>query len=400
MRTIALLKNKIQPYSWGSTTAIPELLGVPNLSATPQAELWMGAHPKAPSLVATEEGWVGLDELIRRQPEDILGPAVCRSFERSLPFLFKVLAAASPLSIQAHPSRRHAREGFERENHAGMPFDAPGRNYRDPHPKPECLCALTPFWAMCGFRAPETILERLRTLCPGELNHEISDFAEQCHADGLKQMIGALLGLDPLRCRIAVEEALAGIAAGRLEEGFEWIPSLARHYPGDIGALAPAWMNVLRLDPGQALFLSEGVLHAYLEGTGIEIMGNSDNVVRGGLTPKHIDLGELLKVVDFESPAVERVRTEKRDANETVYLTPAAEFVLSVIDLRAGERFRSVLERNVEILLCTDGRPTIQELTPGAGRLSIDRGESVLVPAAASAYELNGPGIIYRATVP
>jgi mannose-6-phosphate isomerase len=397
---IALLKNAIQPYAWGSTTAIPRLLGVPNPTATPQAELWMGAHPKAPSMVATDDGWIRLDDVIRRSPDDILGPQVSRAFERSLPFLFKVLAAAAPLSIQAHPDRHHAREGFERENRGGLAFDAPERNYRDPHPKPECLCALTPFWAMCGFRPPETILEHLRMFCRRDLKEEIFAFARQCNADGLKQLIGTLLSLDPERRRKAVDEALSCTAAGRQDETLAWIPILARHYPGDIGALAPAWMNVLRLEPGQALFLPEGVLHSYLEGTGIEIMANSDNVIRGGLTSKHIDLSELLKVVDFGSHAAERVCTEKRGATETVYLTPAPEFALSAIDLKSGDCFQSGSERNVEILLCIDGKAVLQELAPGGRRLPIDRGTSVLVPAAAPAYRLTGPATLYRATVP
>ena len=396
---IARLKNQIQPYAWGSTTAISQLLGLPNPAATPQAELWMGAHPKAPSMVATEDGWVPLDELIRRRPDDILGPTVALAFERTLPFLFKVLAAATPLSIQAHPGRRRAREGFERENRVGLPFDAPQRNYRDPYPKPECLCALTSFSAMCGFRAPKTILEHLRMLCGRELKEEIAAFAQRCDAVGLRQLVGVLLTLDPERRRTALDEALS-CAAIRQDATLAWIPVLAHHYPGDIGALAPSLLNVLRLEPGQALFLPEGALHSYLEGTGIEIMANSDNVIRGGLTPKHIDLSELLNVVDFESHAVERVRTEMRSGVETVYLTPAAEFALSAIDLKGGDHFESRSKRNVEIMLCIHGKADLQELTPGGKRLTIDRGASVLIPAAAPAYRLTGSATLYRATVP
>lgn len=399
MHEIALLKNVVQPYAWGSTTAIPQLLGLPNPSAAPQAELWMGAHPKASSLVETGDGWLPLDVLIRRCPDEILGPTVAAAFDRTLPFLFKVLAAAAPLSIQAHPGREHAREGFERENRNGLAIDDPQRNYRDPHHKPECVCALTPFSVLCGFRPPAAILEKLRRLGPPELRVEIAAFAGHCSAAGLKQLFGRLLSLDPRRRRQAVAEA-ASAAAGSRDEALGWIPTLARHYPDDVGALAPALMNVLRLEPGQALFLSEGVLHSYLEGTAIEIMANSDNVVRGGLTPKHVDLPELFKVVTFGRHDVQRVRTENRDPTETSYLTPAAEFALSCIQLPPGGSFCSRARRNVEILLCIDGKAVAHEVAPAGRVVDIARGSCILVPAAAPAYRLTGPATLYKATVP
>lgn len=399
MREIALLKNVVQPYAWGSTTAIPQLLGIPNATGAPQAELWMGAHPKAPSLVKTRDGWLPLDALIRRCPDDLLGPRAAAAFDRVLPFLFKVLAAAAPLSIQAHPGRGHAREGFERENRRGLAIGAPERNYRDPHHKPECVCALTSFWALYGFRSPATILELLRMICPRELKAEIAAFAEKCNAAGLKQLFGRLLTLDPEKRRKTVAEAVSG-AAKRYDEALGWIPVLARHYPEDVGALAPALLNVLRLEPGQALFLPEGILHSYLEGTAIEIMANSDNVVRGGLTPKHVDLPEFFKVVTFDSHDVQLVRTENRDTTETFYLTPAAEFALSVIHLNAGDSYCSRTERNVEILLCINGKAAVQETVPGGRTLEIGRGASALVPAAAPAYRLTGTATLYKATVP
>lgn len=396
---IALLKNVVQPYAWGSTTAIPQLLGIPNPSAAPQAELWMGAHPKAPSLVETGDGWLPLDVLIRRCPDDVLGPAVAAAFDRTLPFLFKVLAAAAPLSIQAHPGQGHAREGFERENRNGLAIDDPQRNYRDPHHKPECVCALTPFSVLCGFRSPAAVLEMLRSLCPMELREEIAAFTDRCNAAGLKQLFGSLLSLDPERRGRTVAEAVSA-AAGSRDETLGWIPALALHYPDDVGALAPALMNVLRLEPGQALFLSEGVLHSYLEGTAIEVMANSDNVVRGGLTPKHVDLPELFKVVTFDRHDVQMVRIENRDPAESLYLTPAAEFALSRIQLQAGSSFCSPARRNVEILLCTDGKAVAHEMAPAGRAVDIAKGACVLVPAAAPAYRLTGPATLYKATVP
>ncbi len=399
MREILFLKNIVQPYAWGSKTAIPQLLGLSNPAAVPHAELWMGAHPKAPSVVQTAEGGVPLDALIEGCPGDILGPRVSTAFERKLPFLFKVLAAAAPLSIQAHPDAGMAREGFARENRLGLSLNAPERNYRDPNHKPECICALTPFWALCDFRPPAQILSHLRMLCPRELKTELAAFAESCDAEGLRHLFAALLALGPLHRRKAVAEAVSKVEKAD-DEALGWIPSLARHYPDDIGALAPALMNGLRLEPGQALFLMDGVLHAYLEGTAIELMANSDNVVRAGLTSKHIDIAELFKVVRFDGAGVRLVRTETRVPAETTYITPAAEFALSVIDLAGSDSYCSPAERNVEILLCVDGAASLVEMLPGGKTLEIAKGASVLVPAAAPSYSITGPARIYKATVP
>lgn len=399
MRDILFLKNEIQPYAWGSKTAIPQLLGRPNPDDLPQAELWVGAHPKAPSVVQTPEGGVPLDALIEQFPDDILGPRVSAAFDRKLPFLFKVLAAAEPLSIQAHPDAAMARRGFARENRRGLPLTAPERNYRDPSHKPECLCALTPFWALCGFRPPAQILDHLRMLCPRELKAETAAFAERCDAGGLRSLFAALLALGPVQRRRTVAEAASEAEKGH-DAALGWIPSLARRYPDDIGALAPALMNTFRMEQGQALFLTAGVLHSYLEGTGIELMANSDNVVRGGLTPKHIDIPELFKVVSFDAHEVRLVPTEARIQTETSYITPAAEFALSAIHLSPGDRHVSGADRNVEILLCIDGKADLFEMGPGGKSLEITRGASVLVPAAARAYRLTGLARLYKATVP
>jgi mannose-6-phosphate isomerase len=399
MQHAAHMQNAVQPYAWGSTTSFSELLGIPNPDRTPQAEIWMGAHPKAPSAVETDSGWQPLDRLIEQQPESILGSRTAGVFDRKLPFLFKVLAAGEPLSIQAHPDLAQAREGFARENRSGLSPAADERNYRDPNHKPECLCALTPFSAMCGFRPPGEIIELLRHVCPEALRHEIDAFSADPGPDGLRQLFTGLLSLDGPRRRRLVEEALAR-ASDPSDERLAWVGKLGRRYPDDSGVLSPALMNVVRLDPGQALFLPAGVLHSYLEGTGIEIMANSDNVVRGGLTPKHIDIPELQKVVRFEPMRPERVRTERTGPYETHYLTPAAEFALSVVRLKTGETFRSDGRAGVEMLLCVDGRAQLVEADPAGRTLDIPRGASVLVPAGAPDYHLSGPADLYRARVP
>ena len=399
MREIALLKNTIQPYPWGSTTSISELLGVPNPGGKPQAELWMGAHPLAPSQARVGDAWVPLDVLIERDPEAMLGPKVAAGFNRRLPFLFKVLAAAAPLSIQAHPNREQAREGFERENRQGLPLNAPRRNYRDPNPKPECICALTPFWVMCGFRPPAAILAGLRSLSPRALYAEIGDFAAQCDATGLRRLFAALLALNSDRRRQAVDEALSH-AARWTDDARVWIAPLARHYPSDIGVLSPALMNVIRLQPGQALFLAAGVLHSYLEGTGIEIMANSDNVVRGGLTPKPVDILELMKLLNFDRQEIQVVRGDSISPTEKIYRTPAREFSLSLIELRGAQAFQSGAARNVEILLCIYGNAQIRDAASGKNVLELPQGSSALVPACAPVYCITGPARIYKATVP
>jgi mannose-6-phosphate isomerase len=399
MRKIALLENTIQPYAWGSTTSIETLLGVPNPDGRPQAELWMGAHPKAPSRVQMNDEWIPLDVLIERDPDAILGLKAAAEFNRRLPFLFKVLAAAAPLSIQAHPNGEQAAAGFERENQGGLPLDDPQRNYRDPNSKPECICALTPFWIMCGFRPPQRILEALRTLSPGALAAELDDFGAQCDATGLRRLFRALLTLSSGRRRQAIDEALLHADCWE-DEARRWIAALAHHYPGDMGVLAPALMHVIRLEPGQGIFLAPGVLHSYIEGTGIELMANSDNVVRGALTSKAIDIPELMKLLNFERQEIQIVRGCNRTATETVYPTPAREFSLSRIDLQPAESFQSGAARNVEILLCIDGHARVTAVGSGKSVLQLPRGSSALVPAAAPAYRLTGPAKIFKATVP
>lgn len=401
MLPILKLRNEVLPYAWGSKTALAERLGIANPSGAPQAELWMGAHPKAPSRALIDGAWVPLDRLIAERPREILGSAAGR-FDARLPFLFKVLAAAKPLSIQAHPDRDRAQEGFQREERLGIPRAADARNYRDPHPKPECLLALEPFDGLCGFRDPGRIAELFTALAPVGLRPAIAALEGRPPEQGLAEMLRVLLTLAPEACRRVLAEA-----RGRLERVEEdvarWIERLYSTFhedrpPGrrpDIGILAPAWLNLFRLEPGEALFLRPGVLHAYLHGTAIEIMGNSDNVVRGGLTDKHIDVPELLRILAFAPGPVERVAPRPVSATETLYRVPVAEFTLAAIRLRRGVEHLSATARSVEILLCTEGSA---RLVSGNESGEIRRGESLLVPACAPAYRLVGEGVIYRAS--
>ena len=397
---ISILKNSIQEYAWGSTQAIPDLLGRKNPERKTQAELWMGAHPKAPSRVQHNGQWISLSELIAKNPIDVLGKKVAQDFNNHLPYLFKVLAAAKPLSIQAHPSLHQAREGFQRENAQKIPLDAPNRNYRDDNHKPECICALTRFWALSRFRKISGILAYFTKLNLQQLEAELADFKKRPTANGLKRFYTSLMRLDRDHQKRVVAEALGQIRGFESEDAvFKWMLKLAEDYPNDIGALSPILLNLICLEPGQALFLDAGELHAYLEGLGIELMANSDNVLRGGLTPKHVDVPELLRVLKFEDRDVTLLKPGKSIANEFVYPSPAAEFVLSVITLSRGATYQSPKSRSVEILICTRGKATILDLSDET-ETQLSQGVSAIVPASVERYRIKGQGICYKAAVP
>ena len=394
------LRNTIQTYAWGSLTAIAELLGGPCPSATPQAELWMGAHPKAPSEICTDdEGWQPLDRLIERLPDPILGPGVAERFGPQLPYLFKVLAAAQPLSIQAHPDRRQALEGFARENRAGVPLDADRRNYRDENHKPELFCALSDFWALNGFRPFREIQTHMRGLCPEGLGDLLALLDGKADDGGIGRFFAQLMHLGGKRRQRVLDEA---VTRARQREGegdiCRWVARLGRRYPDDIGVLAPAMLNLVHLQPAEAMFLPSGQMHAYLEGTGIEVMANSDNVLRGGLTPKHVDVTELMRVLRFEGRAPVILTAETVAPGQRRFRTAAEEFELSVLRVGAGRAWQSPHRRWVETLLCTEGGG---HLTVASGQaLGFKKGKSLLVPAAAGAYRIEGTAVLYRVALP
>jgi mannose-6-phosphate isomerase len=400
MLHISLLKNTIQEYAWGSTRAIPDLLGHKNVDNRPQAELWMGAHPKAPSLAYHEGQWIPLQQLIAQDPENILGQKVAKKFNKRLPFLFKVLAASKPLSIQAHPNQHQAQNGFQRENAQKIPLDAANRNYRDDNHKPECICALTRFWALSRFRRIPKILTYLQQLNIEQLNDMLTEFSQRPTPGGLQQFYTALMSLKRDRKKRVVDEALKNTQhlAAQYPE-FEWMMKLADHYPEDIGVLSPIFLNLICLEPGQAIYLDAGELHAYLEGLGIELMANSDNVLRGGLTPKHVDVPELLRVLRFKDHDITLLTPETSMANELVYRSPTAEFVLSVITLKNDGVYQSPKQRNIEIMICTQGELTIIDRASQT-ETRLPQGASVVVPASVPHYRLKGQGTCYKASVP
>lgn len=393
------LENIIQTYAWGSMNAIAELLGKPSPSREPQAELWLGTHPKGPSMVVTDDERIPLNQLIQRQPVDILGPYAAMHFDNALPYLLKVLAAAQPLSIQAHPGKGQAAEGFARENRAGKALDAPDRNYRDANHKPEIICALTPFWGLNGFRSAAEAVDLLAPVCPLDLKDALQDL-RNLPASGLQRFFEAMMTLPGDKRQAAAKEILnKAISLADSSAVYRWMVDLARAYPGDMGVLSPALLNLICLEPGQAMYLSAGQLHAYLDGVGIELMANSDNVLRGGLTPKHVDVPELLKVVRFEEGTVKMVTPESVRPSESVYTCPATEFILSVIRPTQPEAYISPSIRSAEILICTAGEGQIDEGGSQTG-LSVKKGDSFLVPASLDCYTIQGNCVFYKAAVP
>ncbi|MEV8095810.1 mannose-6-phosphate isomerase, class I [Kitasatospora sp. NPDC085879] len=392
------LQNTVRPYAWGSTTAIPALLGE-QPTGEPQAEMWIGAHPGAPSRLDRHHGPATLDQVIAADPERELGPAAVARFGPGLPFLLKVLAAGQPLSIQAHPTLAQARSGFAAEEEAGIPVDAPHRNYKDANHKPELICALDEFEGLCGFREPTDAAALMASLGVPALDPLIdilrSKPAPEALADALAHilsMTGAKADRTVTEVAGAVEAAADGDPTGALA-GYAFA---AREFPGDTGLIAALLLNHIRLQPGEALYLGAGIPHAYLRGTGVEIMANSDNVLRCGLTPKHIDIPELLRVVVFEPTAPDVLRPAAAADGEHHYPVPIDEFRLSRYTLGAEP---AVLDgRAPQILLCTEGAV---RLTGADGEtLDLARGQSAFLPATGTDTAVAGPGAtLFRATV-
>ena len=400
------LQNVVKNYQWGSTEWIPALLGQKNMSRLPWAELWMGVHPDGPSQVILPDGGnILLPELIGSDPEAFLGRETAKKFGK-LPFLFKVEAAAKPLSIQAHPNLEQAREGFERENSEGIPIDAPNRNYKDPNHKPEIFCALSPFAALCGFRDANSISMFMDILfsnsdgvlknsfeclffalsqgAPAGATGQTSPPAEE---NSLKAFLTALSGLGA-EAREAIGPFLRSMQP-QLEKIYpeyrdEWnlCSYLSGLYPGDIGVFAPLYLNIIQLEPGEAIYIPSGIPHAYIHGFGMELMSDSDNVLRGGLSSKYMDMAELLRVLDFSGYKPEILKVPEPVPAVYTYPAPAGEFALSVI--RGSGAAVPYMEEKASIVMVTEGEVILAEPGAGAGKpaaLPLAKGESIFIPA-------------------
>jgi len=369
-------------YAWGSTTAIQSLLGlVPD--GRPLAELWFGGHPDSPSPALSST----LDELIAADPVALLGQETVEQFGPRLPFLLKVLAADKALSIQVHPTIAQAQIGFAAEDAAGLPRDAPNRNYRDPNHKPELICAVTPFEALCGFRP---VAETLDTLAEFGLDGLAPVVALLQGPDPLQRAFTYLLTLQdpaPLVHAVTARAAeLDGLGAARA------VLLAAADFPGDVGVALALLLNYLKLAPGEAIFLGAGNVHAYLRGLGIEIMANSDNVLRCGLTPKHIDVPELLKVTDFTELAAPRWPAQTRGGSGR-FQVPVPDFALAWMDVTATEQ---PLYRGLpQIVLCTDGTA---QVNAGGRSMSLAPGGAAFVAASATT-QVSGSGRVFVASI-
>ena len=440
------LDPAVRHYDWGSRTAIPDLLGLP-ASDRPWAELWFGAHPQGPALAG--EAGTPLDQAVAADPVAALGPAAAARFGR-LPFMVKVLAAARPLSLQTHPDAEAARAGCAREDGLGLPRTSPERSFRDGSPKPELICALTPFEALWGFRDPAPTLALLESIDTPALDPMRRRLAADPTPSGLRDLTAWLLGRDraaaaefnrqvaracrpaPVSERAAgaerrsVSERAAGAerrsvserAAGERASGEgrgsdEWAAEralavdLEAQFPDDPGVAVALLLNRVTLQPGEALFLGPGLLHSYLGGTGVEVMASSDNVIRAGLTSKPTDIPAFLEVVSTD-PVTPDVQRPAPVGGVADYRAPVGEFSLQRIEAD-GE---VSVGGGPAILLCTRGRARARGNRAGdtrvggaradsreAGDLEISPGEAVWVDARTEAVTLRGEATVFRAGI-
>lgn len=407
-----LLRGAIRTYAWGSRTAIAEFTGRPVPAAHPEAELWLGANPGDPSILEEPGGEVSLLQAVLDDPEGQLGAAVRARFGDALPFLLKVLAADEPLSLQAHPSAEQAAEGYQREERLGIPVNSPVRNYRDASHKPELLVALHQFEALAGFRPAAKTIELLQALAVSDLDPFIDLLNDQSDADGLRALFTTWITAPQPDIDILVtavlDGAIAYLSCGAKEFAAEakTVLELGERYPGDAGVLAALLLNRITLGPGEGIYLSAGNLHAYLRGVGLEVMANSDNVLRGGLTPKHVDVPELLRVLNFNPTTESELRVDTQsDGLASFYDTPTAEFAASMLTLGAdwvGHEVdapsRHGAPQGPQILLCIDGATAVHGKS---GALTLTRGTAAWVAAEDGPIRLvaQQPTKIFRATV-
>ncbi|GAA1427006.1 mannose-6-phosphate isomerase, class I [Microlunatus lacustris] len=391
-----LLTGVRQPYAWGSRTFVPELLGE-EPTDEPQAELWLGAHHSAPSTLGDRP----LTEVIAADPAGVVGEPVVNQFGDGLPFLLKVLAADEPLSLQAHPTRAQAEEGHAREESAGVAADAPDRLYKDTWPKPEMLCALQESEALCGFRDPGATHALFVQLGVPEALALVAPLADT--STPADERLGAVFArlLRLTGAELDVVGRVGAAAAQVADDGDVGLfartaRELTEPYPDDPGVLAALLMNRVPLAPHQAVFLPAGNLHAYLHGGGVEIMANSDNVMRGGLTAKHVDVDELLAILDFTPGFPGYVEPVEEAPGCWRYPTPAPEFALWRLEPR-----ETVVEvpqtAAARVLLVTDGTVVVEG---GADDLPLHRGQSAfarageeLVVSGTGTVFLAGPGL-------
>ncbi|MEZ8272602.1 mannose-6-phosphate isomerase, class I [Vibrio splendidus] len=388
------LDNVIQHYPWGSKQSISELFDIQNPNAEPQAEIWMGAHPRGCSRVA-DTGQL-LSEVLSQDSKGMFGEYTEARFGE-LPYLFKVLAAETPLSIQVHPSKKKAQLGFERENKLGISLDASNRNYKDPNHKPELVYALTFYKAMNGFRPIQQIIELFKEAEISALDIEISALAINPNSEGLKVFFTSVMTLEGERKKLALEQLYSAYErrpkTAMWREALQYSKGFEQHYVDDIGLFSPLMLNTIELAPGEAMFLHAETPHAYIEGTGLEIMANSDNVLRAGLTPKFIDVPELIDNTCFETTDIEGIKLKPIEKEDKLsFPIPVDDFGFDILSV--SEEISQQYLRSAEILFCIGGEVTI---STKEHKLMLSSGESVFISNDAGMYEYQGQGILARA---
>jgi mannose-6-phosphate isomerase len=384
------LTGTVQGYSWGSPTVLPDFLQVES-DGTPQAELWLGSHEMAPSRAGEEP----LDALVAAQPRTVLGVRSLDRFGPKLPYLMKVLAPVQPLSLQVHPSRDRAVAGFSREEGLGVPRDAPHRLYRDDWPKPELYCALEPTEALCGFRRPAESHRLLERLGVGSLMSLVEPLRAGT-VEQLQRVFERLLRLGGGARHLIREVVSAGRVVATDDPDVMALARTARElaelYPQDPGVLAALLLNRVSLARDEALYLPAGNIHAYLNGHGVEIMANSDNVVRVGLTPKHVDVDELLTLVDFTPGLHSVVAPVQESPGVWAYPTSAEEFALWRLEVDRGQVVSAPGAGTGRIALVTSGTVIIDGM---AGPLHLRRGQSAFLAADETSARLTGEGTCF-----
>ncbi|UYQ95096.1 mannose-6-phosphate isomerase, class I [Chitinophaga horti] len=399
-KKLFLLKGKVQHYAWGGYDYIPQLLNIaPN--GQPSAEYWMGAHVSAPSMIQTPEGDVSLDKLVAANPQEVLGAATQSRFGE-LPYLFKILDVKDMLSIQVHPTKVEAEKGFARENEAGIPLNAPHRNYKDANHKPEIMVALGEFWLLHGF-LPEDKLKAVLANTPA-----FTSLAPIFEKEGYFGLYKKVMEMpqDEVNTMLAplADQALADYQAGTLSKSDPafWTGRAVANDPAgferlDRGIFSIYFFNIMQVQEGEAVFQDAGIPHAYLEGQNVELMANSDNVLRGGLTPKHIDVPELLKHTRFEAVHPVIVRGELADdPAEAIYHSPAPDFQVSRIQLEAGITYKHT-STAAEILILMSGAATVT----GSDTLALTKGQCAFV-AFGETYSVTASAstVIFKAAIP
>ncbi|MDD3235727.1 MAG: mannose-6-phosphate isomerase, class I [Candidatus Cloacimonetes bacterium] len=381
-----------QTYSWGDDSFIQNLCSLEDMEGTPVAEMWLGAHPKAPALIEYANKQKALDSYISTNPPSILGKAADR-YNSTLPFLFKVLAAKKPLSIQVHPDKSAAEAGFALENSLGIPLDDPKRSFKDANHKPELLCALTDFTALCGFRAYTDIISNIQAFHLEYIWDEFQAFSLSPNSDTFKALFQAIMTSNELKLHEAIDHLIhfkpyTDHALAQLQNV---CLNLIDNYRFDPGVIAPLLLNLIELKAFDAIYIEAGILHAYLNGAGLELMANSDNVIRGGLSPKYIDIDKLLELSSFQPYQIKWVAPEITDSCRSSYITPAQEFSLSIIELEGHYQLNS--DNKPHIFLCLHG-------TFNCGELVLAMGDAAFMDASESGVVLNGKALLAEATLP